>query len=68
MAAYPGRRWTMRELVTYKCGDGVQPAERARVKKGIARVLAELRKAGAIAVISYGRSGSHDHYVWKSGT
>ena len=67
LAAYPGRRFVMRQIVLY-----VNPRagcqERVAIKKAVQRVLVALAATGSVTVTPAERFGAPAHYAWKTGT
>lgn len=67
LAAYPGRRFVMRQIVLY-----VNPRagrqERMAIKKAVQRVLLALAVTGSVAITPPERFGAPAHYAWKTGT
>jgi hypothetical protein len=66
MAAYPGRKWRMHELVRHVAG-GRPPGRlhRNRYRQGISRVLHALAEARAIEY-RWSKRGSPGVYCWGS--
>lgn len=65
MAAYPGRRWTMGELVTYLTGPAPMKVDRDRVRQGVHRVIRGLEDSGTVTVVRQEARGGDAFYVWS---
>ncbi|HRD88233.1 MAG TPA: hypothetical protein PK752_08210 [Accumulibacter sp.] len=67
LAAYPGRRFVMRQIVLY-----VNPRagcqERVAVKKAVQRVLVALAATGSVTITPQEMLGGQARYAWKTGT
>jgi hypothetical protein len=65
MSAFPGRPFKMREIVQSVAKKQIIYRDRSRVKKGVWRVLQQLKEIDTITIIEPEKSGAGAGYVWK---
>ncbi len=65
MSAFPGRPFRMREIVQSVAKSNIIYTERSRIKKGVSRVLQQLKEIDTITIIEPKKSGTGAGYVWK---
>jgi hypothetical protein len=65
MGAYPGREFRMREIVKYVAGKKASTEERSRTRKGIFRVLQQLKEVDSIHILDEKKHTSAVRYIWK---
>jgi hypothetical protein len=65
MSAFPGRPFKMREIVQSVAKKQIIYRDRSRVKKGVWRVLQQLKEIDTITIIESEKSGAGAGYVWK---
>jgi hypothetical protein len=65
LAAHPGRKFVMREIVRYvnpKAGG----TERVAIKKAVQRVMVSLAATGNVSVTAPEKLGGHGRYSWNA--
>ncbi len=65
MSAFPGRTFRMREIVKAVAKSNIIYIERSRIKKGVWRVLQQLKEIDTITIIEPEKSGTGAGYIWK---
>jgi transcription initiation factor IIE alpha subunit len=65
MAAYPGRKFRMLELVNYIAGRHADHREKKQVRMGAYRVLQMLEESGHIDVEAQSGRGASALYAWR---
>jgi hypothetical protein len=66
MAAYPGRKFRMLELVNYIAGRHADHRAKKQVRMGASRVLQMLEESGHIDVEAQSGRGAAALYAWRS--
>jgi hypothetical protein len=66
MAAYPGRRFRMLEIVNYIAGRNADTREKKQVRMGVWRVIQMLEESGHIEVEAQSSRGATARYAWRT--